>query len=221
MFVATPPRQMLSWEYRLIRLPAQLVQTRVVTRYLEGDNPGRLGYERLLGAADGFAGRVLHNEKLIERGDALRRRVELLAAAEQMEQQAQAQRTESRQALREQQEEARTEREQAAELERQRISQASEEAAAAKSQAQEQARKAAEQAARRAEAAKQRSVAAARSTAEARTSVIDKRVQRATAAPKAELRQAGDTKAAARAKRSDAAALGSLTDRKRRQRKSS
>ena len=217
--MTTLPRQALALEYRLLRMPTQLLQTKVVARYLDDDNPSRLGFERVLGAADGFAGRLLHDERLTTRGTALRRRVELLTAADALTAQAKDQRQQSQRELQETEGQARKERERAVEHEREQVRQAREEAAAAKTEARQRAEEEERAAAERAEETKKRTVQAARTAAEKRTAAIEERTERATAAPKTQLRKASATRASARQKREDAQALGALSARERANRK--
>lgn len=220
MSLTTLPRHVLALEYRLFRFPTQILATRVVARYLADDNPGRLGFERTLGVVDGYAGQVLGDERLTARGDALRRRVELLAEAEALSARATAQREQSTAELRGRETAARRDREQAVNSERDEIRKARERADAAKAQARQRAEDEARDAAKRAEQTKKRTVDTARRTAERRTSAITDRTQRATAAPKAQLKQAGQAKSAAQQQREDAKALAGLSARERSKRKS-
>ena len=56
MNVLTLPRSVAAIEYKALRLPATLLQTQVVVRFLEQDSKLRLGLEKALGALDEKAG---------------------------------------------------------------------------------------------------------------------------------------------------------------------
>jgi hypothetical protein len=87
MSITDLPFTVLKMQYRLARLPLQLVDERVFGR-MESDAPARLFFERSLGLLDVTVGNVLRapeferrGSELIERSDALRRAAQLDAAA--------------------------------------------------------------------------------------------------------------------------------------------
>ncbi|MCW2613782.1 MAG: putative translation initiation factor, family protein, partial [Frankiales bacterium] len=81
MNVLTVPKKAAALEYSLLRLPATLVESQVVVRFLQDDSALRLGFERALGSLDEKAGRLLGDQALTARGSALRRRSDALADA--------------------------------------------------------------------------------------------------------------------------------------------
>jgi hypothetical protein len=87
MSITDLPFAVLKIQYRLARLPLQLVDERVFGR-MESDAPARLFFERSLGMLDVTIGNALRapefeqrGAELIERSDALRRAAQLDAAA--------------------------------------------------------------------------------------------------------------------------------------------
>jgi hypothetical protein len=87
MSITDFPLAVLKIQYKLARLPLQLVDARVFGR-MESDAPARLFFERSLGMLDATVGNALREPELerrgaelIERSDALRRAAQLDAAA--------------------------------------------------------------------------------------------------------------------------------------------
>jgi hypothetical protein len=87
MSITDLPLAVLKIQYRLARLPLQVVDERVFGR-MESDAPARLFFERSLDMLDVTVGNVLRapeferrGTELIERSDALRRAAQLDAAA--------------------------------------------------------------------------------------------------------------------------------------------
>jgi hypothetical protein len=87
MSITAIPFAVLKMQYRLARLPLQLVDERVFGR-MESDAPARLFFERSLGMLDMTVGNALHvpefeqrGAELVERSDALRQAARLDAAA--------------------------------------------------------------------------------------------------------------------------------------------
>jgi len=91
MVLTTVPRRIAKLEYSVVRLPFTLLLEHVVTRHWDEEARLRLGFERLLGSLDGFAGRLLADSDISRRGQARMRRAEFLAMAGQLETTAQAQ----------------------------------------------------------------------------------------------------------------------------------
>ena len=88
MNIVNVPVVILRLQYRLARLPLQLIEDRVMTR-LDAETPARLFYERSLGTLDAAVGSVLGDVNLqasgtalVDRSDALARAARLDAAAE-------------------------------------------------------------------------------------------------------------------------------------------
>ena len=94
MKVTTIPFAVLGFQYKVARLPFQLIEDRLVAR-MDAETPTRLFYERSLGAMDAAVGNVLgdaglkkRGEALAERSDSLRRAARLDAAAARKEERA-------------------------------------------------------------------------------------------------------------------------------------
>lgn len=67
------PRSIVKLPYAAARLPFTLLEDLVVARYWDQDAPARVGFERWLGSLDLFAGRLLADEEITRRGQALLR----------------------------------------------------------------------------------------------------------------------------------------------------
>ena len=85
MKLSTLPRGAAKLEYAAVRAPLSVVERQIVTRYLPDDAAMRLGFERLLGSLDTFAGKLLDDETITRRGQALARRSDLIEKATQLE----------------------------------------------------------------------------------------------------------------------------------------
>jgi hypothetical protein len=70
MMITDLPFAVLRLQYRLARLPLQLIEDRVMAR-LDSEAPARLFYERSLGTLDATVGNALGDRKLQKRGSAL------------------------------------------------------------------------------------------------------------------------------------------------------
>ncbi len=109
MNVIEIPRTVLRAQYRLARLPLQLLEQRVLAR-LDDDAPARLLFERSLGALDAAAGNVLGDPGLRRNGVALAQRSADRGRAAQLEAQAAAQQKQADTQLRAVREESAEER---------------------------------------------------------------------------------------------------------------
>ena len=67
------PRSIVKLQYAAARLPFTLLEDFVVTRYWDQSAPVRVGFERWLGLVDLFAGRLLADDEISRRGQALMR----------------------------------------------------------------------------------------------------------------------------------------------------
>jgi selenophosphate synthetase-related protein len=94
MGLSTVPRNIARLEYSAVRLPLTLLEDHVVARYWDDEAVLRLGFERFLGSLDGIAGRLLADDDLARRGQALILRGEYVAMAEELAASAQARRAE-------------------------------------------------------------------------------------------------------------------------------
>ncbi len=109
MRVIDAPLAVLRFQYRIARLPLQVIEERVVAR-MGSEAPARLFYERSLGLLDAAVGNVLGDSRLAKRGatlaersDALNRAAELDATAERVRKQSTADlKTKSNKAIEEQ-----------------------------------------------------------------------------------------------------------------------
>jgi hypothetical protein len=64
---------MAKLQYAALRLPFALLEDFLIARYWGEDAPARVAFERWLSSLDVFAGRLLADDELIRRGQALRR----------------------------------------------------------------------------------------------------------------------------------------------------
>ncbi len=70
----TISRRIARHEYEAVRWPFALLDDHVISRFWEEDASLRSGFERFLGSLDRFAGWVLSDETIFQRGQDLRRR---------------------------------------------------------------------------------------------------------------------------------------------------
>jgi hypothetical protein len=75
----TVPRSMVKLQYTVVRLPLALVEDYVVARYWDEGAPARVAFERWLGSLDLFAGRLLDDDEISQRGRVLMRQTTDLA----------------------------------------------------------------------------------------------------------------------------------------------
>jgi hypothetical protein len=210
MSVLTVPRTIAGLQYKALRYPSQLLETRVVAAYLPDESGVRLAFERVLGTLDATAGSLFADEALQHRGEALRRRALKVEKVVALEEKAAARRTEAEQKL--------AQEKQAAEQEKARVQQQHEAEAArlkAERDAEKQAiaRKAAER--QKADETAIRSqteaiLSAERDRIDAQEAKIEARVATSTAQPKQQLQQASKTAKAAKQKAQDAETLSAL-----------
>jgi hypothetical protein len=202
--VLTVPRTLAALEYKAVRYPAQLLETRLVAVRLSDDNPLRLGFERLLGTLDAAAGSLFADESLVARGRFLTRRVEMLEKAVALEAKAAERQATADAELRAQTKKLEQEKEQVqAEHEREAARLRAERDAEAKAIE----RKAAARERADADAiveSSQSIIAVERDRLDAEKARIEARVETQTAAPKAQLKAARKSGQEAVAKRADA-----------------
>jgi hypothetical protein len=84
MRITAVPLALLRFQYKVVRLPLDLVGQRVVAR-MDSEAPGRLIYERSLGALDAVVGAALRDPVLSQRGSALAERSDLLGRATRLD----------------------------------------------------------------------------------------------------------------------------------------
>lgn len=89
MKMSDVPFAILRLNYRVARLPLQIVEEQVVAR-LDTESPARLVYERSLGALDVTVGNLLGAPDIAERGAALAERSEALRLAAELDAEADA-----------------------------------------------------------------------------------------------------------------------------------
>ncbi len=159
MNIVNMPVVILRLQYRIARLPLQLIEDRVMTR-LDAETPARLFYERSLGALDAAVGSVLGDVNLQASGTALVDRSDALARAARLNAAAEAKREKADAALRSDLTEAVEEQQEAHETRQQ-------EAQQARRAARKRADNAAEKATQRTAAVKQEAQAAATKKASA------------------------------------------------------
>ena len=90
---------MAKLEYSAVRLPFTLLEEHVVARDCDDEARLRLRFERFLGSLDGVAGWLLADRDISRRGQALRRRAEFLAKADELDTKAQGRRAQAEQEL--------------------------------------------------------------------------------------------------------------------------
>ena len=95
MTLITVPRCMAKLEYSAARLPFTLLEEHVVARYCDDEARLRLRFERFLGSLDGVAGWLLADRDISRRGQALIRRAEFLAKADELDTKAQGRRAQA------------------------------------------------------------------------------------------------------------------------------
>ena len=113
MGITTVPRNIARLEYTAVRLPLTLLEDHVVARYWDDEAVLRRGFELFLGSLDGLAGRLLADDDLSRRGQALIMRTEYLAKADELDALAQQRRMQAEEELQAEQAAARLAREQA------------------------------------------------------------------------------------------------------------
>lgn len=210
MNVLTIPRTLAGLEYKAVRYPAQLVETKIIAARLADDHPVRLSYERFLGTLDSTFGKLLADEALADRGRVLTRRADVLVKAAVLEEKAEQRRAEADAELAARNKKAEQERADI-EAEHQR------EAARLKAERDAEA-KALEQKAEARKRADSKTIvessqailAAERDRLDAEKAKIEARVKTQTAAPKAQLKAAVNSAEVAQERRADADQLESL-----------
>jgi hypothetical protein len=219
MNVLTLPRSVAALEYKALRLPATLLQSQVVVRFLDEDSKLRLGFERTLGTLDEKAGSLLANDTLTERGRVLRRRSEILTKAVELEEVAEQRKMAAEATLREGSKKADQQREQARKAQRENVQETLRDEQADKQRAGREAKA-------RATAEKKRIEQQARAKAQAVTAQLDSQEARIdaterarTAAPTAQLTNAVQEKRTADAERAKAERLNDLATAERESRR--
>ncbi len=215
MKVLTLPKAVAALEYKALRLPATLIESQVVVRFLAEDSAVRLGFERAVGTLDEKAGTLLGNDQLASRGHALRRRTEVLGLAVELEAKAEARTEQADAKLRAVQADAEQTREQARKAQRDGVQETLREEQAEK-------RRVEQEAAARLKAEKKRVADEARAKAQAVTAQLDAQERRIeqttaarTAAPRAQLSDAVREKKTADAERTKADRLAQLASDER------
>lgn len=219
MKVLTAPRAAAALEYRALRAPAQLIQTKLVARYLPAESGLRLGVERALGTIDKAAGRLLDDPALVRRGESLCRHADVLETAVALEEKARLRREEAAATVETEKKKAAVQRKKAAETQQAAARQVRQDELVAKRDAERIAQARADAAI----AAVDRTVEAVVATQEQKVKSaevrIDKRLAARTAAPSAKLRDAAATRAAAAREKTEAERLAQLAATERAARK--
>lgn len=212
MNVLTIPRTAAALEYKALRYPSQLLETKVVAVLLSEQSSVRLAFERVLGSLDATAGALFADQGLKDRGRLLTRRADIVETAASLENKAQQRKEQADEQLSVATEKAAAKKAQAQqELER-KTQQVRAEKAAAKAAAEHkaQARQKADQQAVAAKA--ETALKAERQRAEEQKARIEASEKAATAAPKAQLDKAVEDTEAAQKQRSDAERLAKLAE---------
>lgn len=212
MNALTLPRTVLGAEYAVLRLPLTVLETKVVSRYLEEESSLRLTFERAIGSLDTTVGRLLADPALTRRGGALTKRTEILEKAVVLEEKA-AERKEAADASLKQAKKAaerkRAVAQQRAQAEAKQIhDQQQSERRAAEEKAEAQARARVQSTEKQATARLDQE----QKRLEQQVDAIDVRTTARTAKPKAELQEASALRSDATRERKTAARLGELAD---------
>lgn len=219
MRLNTLPRDVLRVEYQAVRLPLQVVEQQILTRYLPDDAPLRLAFERAVGSLDEYAGRVLDDEAIQRRGEALRRRSDTLARASELEHRAQRRRIEAADEVAATTAQAADKRAEASRAQQAGVAKARQEEQAGKrsvaAQAQARAAAGAQQADNQAERRLESGDAALAATEQR----IDRQERQAAAQPKAKLKAAVDEQSKADRHRDTADRLDEQVRKEREQRR--
>lgn len=212
MNVLTIPRTAVALEYKALRYPAQLLETKVVAALLPEESSVRLAFERLLGTLDSTAGSLLADQGLKDRGRVLTRRADVVEKAASLEAKAQQRKEQADAQLRAETEQAQAKKAQAEQERKRKAEQleAGKRAAKAAVEQTAQARKKAEKEA--IGSAVDATLAAERDRADEQKARIDGQAQARTAAPKAELKTAVENTQAAQQHKADADRLAELAD---------
>lgn len=212
MNVLTLPRTAAAFEYKVLRYPSQLLETKVVAVLLSEQSSVRLTFERVLGSLDSTAGSLFADQGLKDRGRLLTRRAEIVETAAALEAKAQQRKEQADAQLRAETEKAAAKKSQAQQELARRQQQVQAEKSAAKQAAEQkaQARQKADQQAAASKAAA--ALKAERARAEQQQAKIEAQEKAATAAPKAQLDKAVEDTEAAQQQRRDAERLAQLAD---------
>jgi hypothetical protein len=210
MNLLTVPRKVASLQYGVARLPLTILEKNVVARYLGDEAPLRLTYERLLGSLDEAAGRFLADDDLYRRGQALVRRTDFLAKADELDAKAQARRQQADEQLKAEQEQSRQARAEASQQRERELAAARHSEQDEKRRAQQDADAKARKEKAEAERAAQERVADANRTLRDKEKRIAAEHQLATDAPKRQLATAAERRRDARDQRTQADRLEAL-----------
>ena len=212
MNVMTLPRSVAAIEYKALRLPATLLQSQVVGRFLDEESKVRLRFEKALGSLDEKAGSLLANDSLSERGRLLRRRSEILGKAVELEAVADQRKQAAEATLREGRKKADKTRTAAQKAQRAGVQKALREEQAEKARVEREAAARVQAEKARVEDQAEAKVAAVTSQLDAQESRIEQTEKARTAAPKAQLEDAVAEKKTADAERAKAERLGDLAE---------
>lgn len=217
MRITDAPRAVFRLQYRIARIPLQLIEDRVVAR-MDSEAPARLFYEGSLGRLDATVGNALGDSALVQRGRALAKRSDDLGRAARLDESADRAKQQSAADLKATADRALAEQNDARAAKERAVEEA-------RTSAEQRKREAADAAAQRTAAAKSDAdeVAAQRTkAAEAAKRQEQSKVQayekRATAAANSKLQDAADRRDEASAKRAQADRIEDLAETEKRKR---
>jgi hypothetical protein len=220
MSISDLPFAVLRFQYKLARLPLQLVENQVLNR-APAEAPARLFYERALGVLDSTVGNAIRDPALVERGAALMKRSETLGRAAKLDAQAETRKEQADAKLKQARDEAIGDQRDARAATEQQV-------AEARNTAEERKQEATRSAQQRSAAAKERADAVAGRRKEAVQSVQRKAEEKAKADEKsaakaadAKLEDAEDKRGTARSKRVEANRLEDLATAEKESRRGS
>lgn len=218
MNVLTVPRTVAVLEYKALRLPATVVETQVVARFLDEESRVRLAYEKALGNVDSAVGKLLADDELTRRGTALSRRAEVLGTAVRLEEKAEQRKAEADEALQAKKSDAAEQRRTAEQEKAQELRRLREQEKAAKKAVKEKADAQEKAAAKALQSKAQAQIEAERRRLAETEQRIEQRTAERTAAPKAQLETAVERKTEADSERAAADRLAQLADAEREKR---
>lgn len=205
------PRAVLRVQYRLARLPLQLLEQRVVAR-MDAESPARLMYERSLGTLDAVAGNVLGDGELRSSGVALAQRSATRGRAAQLDAEAQAKQEHADTRLQSVREDIAEDRSDAHAARAAAVEDAQDEARRRQSQATATARKRTAAAKQNAEEVAARQKETLESAQAAELDRIRTAEKQASASAQSKLADADDKRAAAEGQRAQADRIEELAD---------
>jgi hypothetical protein len=211
MNIVSVPVAILRLQYRIARVPLQLIEDRVMTRF-DAETPARLFYERSLGSLDAAVGSALGDVNLQTRGSALVERSDALSRAARLDATATAKREKADAAKEAKLSEASQEQQDAREARAQEVEEAQRSAQKRATRAAETAQQRTAAAKKEADEAASRQASAVEAARKAEREAIRDDEQAVVAATQARLDDAAAKRAEASTKRAKADRVEQLAE---------